>query len=118
MQQKIKEILHILNNYRLYSKNYVNMSYFAIFAFIVLKYSEYVVKNHIQQIGFVTLLLPFLVLLFIPIMGLYYIIKTGIGVYKVSKTEKFENKNKFVFISDIIYIAIVIYVHFFINYKH
>lgn len=94
------------------------MSYFAIFAFIVLKYSEYVVKNHIQQIGFVTLLLPFLVLLFIPIMGLYYIIKTGICVYKVSKTEKFENKNKFVFISDIIYIAIVIYVHFFINYKH
>ncbi len=111
MKQDFKKIVQVLNNYRLYSQNYLNMSYFLVFSFVILKYSEYVVLNQITPNKIIALLLPFTVLLFVPLGGLYYIVKTGFCIYQISKKNNFEKKNKFIFISDIIYIVTIIYVH-------
>ena len=108
MKNKIIQFLHVLNEYRLYSKNYVNMSYFLAFTFIVLMLSDLIdtIKNVQLQALFTVIL--FLVLILLPLAGLYYIIEMIRSICRINKGQKGTQKNKYVFVSDVIYILFLI----------
>ena len=108
MKNKIIQFLHVLNEYRLYSKNYVNMSYFLVFTFIILMLSNLIdtIKN-VQLQAFFTVI-SFLVLILLPLAGLYYLVEMIRSICHIYKSQKGTEKNKYVIVSDIIYILFLI----------
>ena len=114
MSNGIKELISDLKKYRLNSKNYVQMSYFVLISILILKYSQYIVVNHIEPIKLIAIILPLMVLIIIPIGFIYYSIKTGIEIYKANKNKLDTNHvNKYIWVNDIIYIGALIYAEFF-----
>lgn len=102
-------IFDILKRYRLHSKYYINMSYFCLISTLILFYSRYIVSHHIKPLPLITLLLPFFVLIIIPIGGLYYIVRMGVDISKIGKN-KFDasHTNKLIWLSDSIYIVLIV----------
>ena len=111
-----REMLNILRLFRLHSRYYINFSYFTLFSVIVLCYSRYIVFNHITPIKIVVLVLALLILVIIPLGFVYYIIRSCISAGKIVKKQYDENyTNKYIWLSDSIYILLMLYVVF-INY--
>lgn len=108
MKNKIIQFLHVLNEYRLYSKNYVNMSYFLVFTFIILILSDHIdtIKNVQLQALFTVIL--YLISILLLLAGLYYIFETIRSICRIYKGQKGTEKNKYVIVSDIIYILFLI----------
>lgn len=106
-----KKINNYFQIYRLHSKYYIKFSYFLLFSIIILLYSRYIVNNNITPVPIITLCLTFLVLIFIPLGGIYYIIKSSISMYKISKKQFDENTvNNRIWLNDLIYLLLVMYV--------
>ena len=108
MKNKIIQFLNVLNEYRLYSKNYVNIYYFFVFTFIILILSDRI--NAIQNVQLQALftVISFLVLILLPLAGLYYIVEMIRSICRINKGQKSIQKNKYVFVSDVIYILFLI----------
>lgn len=101
-------IFGVFKKYRLYSEYYPKFAYFTLFSIITIFYSKYIVTNHITPIPIVTLILPFVVMLIIPIGTLYYIIRSSIHIGKIAGNKFQETKiNKLIWLNDIIYLFIV-----------
>jgi len=111
-----KQINKYFQIYRLHSEYYIKFSYFLLFSIIILFYSRYIVNNNITPVPIITLCLAFLVFIFIPLGGIYYIIKSSISMYKISKKQFDENiVNNRIWLSDLIYLFLTLYV-IIINY--
>ena len=106
---KYINIFGVIKNFRVYSIYYSRFAYFVLFSIIIIFYSKYIVTNHITPIPIVALLLPFVVMLIIPIGILYYIIRASIHIAKIANHKFQENKiNKLIWISDVIYLIIFV----------
>ena len=108
MKNKIIQFLHVLNEYRLYSKNYVNMSYFFVFTFFILILSDRIDAIQNVQLQALFTVISFLVLILLPLAGLYYIVEMIRSICRINKGQKSTEKNKHVIVSDIIYILFLI----------
>ena len=101
-------IYGIFKKFRRYSIYYPKFAYFILGSIVIIFYSKYIVENHITPIPIIALLLPFVVMLIIPIGTIYYIIRASIHIYKIAENKFQEDQtNKIIWINDIIYLLII-----------
>lgn len=113
---KLKEIFDILILYRLHSKYYPKLAFFFLFSLVIGLFSRYVVTNKITSPKAIVLILFILSFIVVPLGSIYYAIRCGISVYKISKNQFDHNyTNQQIWLSDITYILLTLYI-FIVNY--